>query len=403
MPPTLLPERAEQPTAIPFIGPTNYHESVDFNDLLRSARDTVEEVSPVNVDSDAVIFVDVREPHEVALGTIPGAELIPRGLLESSVEHLDPDSQIVTFCAVGERSLLAAATLTSMGFRRARSLSGGFAAWQAAGRPWEIPATLPVSSVARYSRHISLPEVGLSGQQKLLDARVAIIGAGGLGSPAALYLAAAGIGTLGIFDADRVDISNLQRQVLHGTDQIDHPKVDSARRTIKNLNPDVRVEAHQVNIVAGNALDLLAGYDIIVDGADNFPTRYLINDVSQHLRIPVVHGSIYRFEGQVAVFDPEDGPCYRCLFPHPPPPELAPNCQQAGVFGVLPGVIGSMQATEAIKLVLGIGTPLRGRLLTYDALTQETFQVRIGKDPDCRACGSALPELVDYDETCLVR
>jgi len=371
--------------------------------MLASARETVGEVKPTDLDETDVILIDVREPHEVALGSIVGAEKIPRGLLESQVAHLSRPDPIVTFCAVGERSLLAGVTLQSMGFSNVRSLAGGFTAWQADGRPWEIPSSLSVMSVARYSRHIALPEVGLTGQQKLLDARVAIVGAGGLGSPAALYLAAAGVGTIGIFDADRVDISNLQRQVLHGTDRIDLPKVESAERTITNLNPDVTVEAHQVNIVAANAVELLGGFDIIVDGADNFPTRYLINDVSQHLGIPVVHGSIFRFEGQVAVFDPQDGPCYRCLFPNPPPPELAPNCQEAGVLGVLPGVIGCLQATEAIKLILGIGTPLRGRLLTYDALTQETFQLRIARDPACRSCGSEPPAIVDYDETCLVR
>ena len=376
---------------------------VNLTEMLAAARLTVPEVTPAALVAASRTFVDVREPHEVALGSIPGAEKIPRGLLETSVDHLSHDQPIVAFCAVGERSLLAGVTLQEMGFTNVVSLAGGFVAWQAAGHPWEIPQTLSVPSAARYSRHIALPEVGVAGQQKLLDARIAIIGAGGLGSPAALYLAAAGVGTLAIFDADRVDVSNLQRQILHGTDRIGQSKASSAERTIANLNPDVAIEAHAVNIVASNALELLAGFDLIVDGADNFPTRYLINDVSQHVGIPVVHGSIFRFEGQVAVFDPNNGPCYRCLFPHPPPPELAPNCQEAGVLGVLPGVIGSLQATEAIKLIIGIGTPLRGRLLTYDALTQETFQLRIAKDPNCPSCGSTPPAIVDYDETCLVR
>ncbi len=371
--------------------------------MLAAARQTVPEVTPAGLVTANRTMIDVREPHEVALGSIPDSEKIPRGLLETSVDHLSYDQPIVAFCAVGERSLLAGVTLQEMGFTNVESLAGGFVAWQAAGKPWEIPPTLSVPSAARYSRHIALPEVGVAGQQKLLEARVAIIGAGGLGSPAALYLAAAGVGTLAIFDADRVDVSNLQRQILHGTDRIGQSKAASAERTIANLNPDVAVEAHAVNVVASNALEVLAGFDLIVDGADNFPTRYLINDVSQRLGIPVVHGSIFRFEGQVAVFDPNDGPCYRCLFPHPPPPELAPNCQEAGVLGVLPGVIGSLQATEAIKLILGIGTPLRGRLLTYDALTQETFQLRIAKDPNCPSCGSTPPAIVDYDETCLVR
>lgn len=371
--------------------------------MLAQARQSVREVTPSDLAIGDAVLIDVREPNEIALGTIDGAATIPRGVLESEVGHLAPDDPIVTYCAIGERSLLAAVTLQSMGFTNVRSLAGGFAAWQAAGHPWGIPATLSIPSMARYSRHIALPEVGLEGQQKLLDSRVAIIGAGGLGSPVAMYLAAAGVGTIGIFDPDRVDVSNLQRQIVHGTDRIGQSKSDSAGRTIANLNPDVKVDSHAVNIVAANAVDLLSGYDVIVDGADNFPTRYLINDVSQHLGIPVVHGSIFRFEGQVAVFDPADGACYRCLFPQPPPPELAPNCQEAGVLGVLPGVIGCLQATEAIKLILGIGEPLRGRLLTYDALAQETLQLRIAKDPNCPACGPSLPAIIDYDEACLVR
>ncbi len=371
--------------------------------MLADARRSVREVMPADLAVGEAVLIDVREPNEIALGTIDGALTIPRGVLESEVGHLSHDEPIVTFCAIGERSLLAAATLHSMGFAEVRSLAGGFAAWQAAGQPWAIPATMSIPSMARYSRHIALPEVGLAGQQKLLNSRVAIVGAGGLGSPAAMYLAAAGVGTIGIFDPDRVDVSNLQRQIIHGTDRIGQSKADSAERTIANLNPDVTVDSHPVNIVAANAVELLAGYDVIVDGADNFPTRYLINDVAQHLGIPVVHGSIFRFEGQVAVFDPNDGACYRCLFPQPPPPELALNCQDAGVLGVLPGVIGCLQATEAIKLLLGIGVPLRGRLLTYDALSQETFQLRISKDADCPSCGPSLPAIVDYDETCLVR
>ena len=370
--------------------------------MLAAARQTVPEVRPTEPFPAGTILIDVREPHEVALGTIPSALQIPRGVLETDTTDLSFDTEILLFCAIGERSLLAAVTMQSLGFTNVRSLAGGFSKWKETGLDWEIPHGLPLARMARYSRHVALPEVGVEGQQKLLDARVAIIGAGGLGSPAALYLAAAGIGTIGIFDADRVDVSNLQRQILHGTDRIDQPKAESATRTIANLNPDVRVDSHQVNIVAANAEQLLSGYDLIVDGADNFPTRYLVNDVSQHLAIPVVHGSVFRFEGQVAVFDPSQGPCYRCLFPTPPPPELSPNCQEAGVLGVVPGVIGTMQAAEAIKLILGIGTPLRGKLLTYDALSQESYLLRISKDPQCPACGPDLPTIVDYDETCVL-
>lgn len=370
--------------------------------MLAAARETVPEVGPTDPRPSGTIMIDVREPHEVALGTIPGALQIPRGVLETEATHLDFDAQILVFCAIGERSLLAGVTMQALGFTNVRSLAGGFSSWKATGLDWEIPDGLPLARMARYSRHVALPEVGVEGQQKLLEARVAIIGAGGLGSPAALFLAAAGVGTIGIFDADRVDVSNLQRQILHGTDRIDQPKAESAARTIANLNPDVRVEPHQVNIVAANAQQLLTGYDLIIDGADNFPTRYLVNDVSQHLAIPVVHGSVFRYEGQVSVFDPRQGPCYRCLFPAPPPPELSPNCQEAGVLGVVPGVIGTIQATEAIKLILGIGTPLRGTLLTYDALTQESHQLQITKDPQCSACGPDLPAIVDYDETCVL-
>ena len=378
---------------------------VNISDLLTAAQERVPQITPDGLATSAfsdALLLDVREAHEVALGTLSGSVHIARGLIETEIHQLDPTRPTLVFCAVGERSVLAASTLLDLGFSSVANLAGGFTAWKEAGLDWELPAGFNTDRMARYARHLTLPEIGLRGQERLLDARVALIGAGGLGSPAALYLAAAGVGTLGIFDADRVDVSNLQRQILHGNDRIDQPKTDSARRTIANLNPDVTVQTHAVRVVAANALELLAGYDLIVDGADNFPTRYLLNDVAQHLRIPIVHGSVFRFEGQVTVFDPNDGPCYRCLFPSPPPPELAPNCQEAGILGVLPGVVGTMQATEAIKLIVGIGRPLRGRLLTYDALTQETFQLRIAKSSECPSCGGPPPQIVDYDETCQI-
>jgi molybdopterin/thiamine biosynthesis adenylyltransferase len=330
--------------------------------------------------------------------------LAPRGLLESSVAaHIrTPDQEVVLYCAGGARSALAAKTLQDMGYSNVWSLEGGFVRWKRDGLPWKTPDSLSSDQRARYSRHILLPEVGEAGQVELLESKVLLVGAGGLGSPAAIYLAAAGIGTIGIVDFDVVDVSNLQRQVLHNLDRLGQSKVESARETLTALNPDVKVEPHDVRLSADNVLDILSGYDVIVDGGDNFPTRYLVNDASLHLRKPVVHGSIFRFEGQVSVFDPYEGPCYRCQYPEPPPPELAPSCAEAGVLGVLPGIIGSIQAVEAIKLILGIGETLVGRLLTYDALAQEFIDLRIRRDPECLACRdeSMPPRIVEYDATC---
>ncbi|MFO7298763.1 MAG: molybdopterin-synthase adenylyltransferase MoeB [Actinomycetes bacterium] len=371
-------------------------------DLIRLAQD-VEEVEPGRFDPDSVVLVDVREPVETASGVIPGAIVIPLGQLPDRIgDHLAPDGRtVVVYCAHGHRSVFGAAILNHLGYR-AVSLRGGVEAWLDRGLPWAGPGTLTGEQLQRYSRHIRLPEVGEKGQQRLLESRVLLVGAGGLGSPAALYLAAAGVGTLGIVDDDRVDASNLQRQVLHSLDRIGMPKVESARETISSLNPDVTVETHQVRLDSSNVLDLMSRYDLVVDGGDNFPTRYLVNDASLHLGVPVVHGSIFRFEGQVTVFDPYNGPCYRCVHRLPPPPGVAPSCEVAGVFGVLPGVVGSIQATEAIKLLLGIGSSLVGRLLVYDALEQEFATLHISRDPECPACRDREdpPRLVDYDDTC---
>jgi adenylyltransferase/sulfurtransferase len=352
--------------------------------------------------------IDVREPDEVAQGVIPGATAIPRGFLESRIEDTvtDRDQPLVVYCAGGARSAFAAKSLHQMGYTNVVSMAGGFTAWKAAGLPFETPFQFTPAQQRRYSRHFLLPEIGEAGQQKLLGARILLIGAGGLGSPAALYLAAAGIGTLGIVDDDVVDDSNLQRQVLHSTERIGMSKVESARQAITALNPDVTVVGHEVRLTRENALELFAGYDVIVDGADNFATRYLVNDACVILGKPNVHGSIFRFEGQVTVFDANHGPCYRCLFPDPPPPDLAPNCAEAGVLGVLPGVIGMLQAVETIKLVAGIGSPLHGRLVLYDALEATFRELHIDKDDACPMCSrsdAVSMDQIDYSEiTCAI-
>ncbi|HJR93560.1 MAG TPA: molybdopterin-synthase adenylyltransferase MoeB [Acidimicrobiia bacterium] len=377
-----------------------------YQELVAIARAAVSEVEPEAVERrlNAAVIIDVREGDEHAQGTLPGALLLPRGTLESTISGAvpDPRAEIVLFCGGGGRSALAAHTLGAMGYSNVHSMAGGFGRWKAEGRPWAPPGGMTTEQRTRYSRHILLPEVGESGQAALLGSSVLLIGAGGLGSPAALYLAAAGIGTLGIIDSDVVDATNLQRQVLHNVDRLGMAKVESARETLAALNPDVKLVTYGERLTATNALDILSGYDVIVDGGDNFPTRYLLNDASLHLRIPVVHGSIFRFEGQASVFDPYNGPCYRCLFPAPPPPELAPSCAEAGVLGVLPGVIGTIQATEAIKVLLGLGTTLRGRLLIYDALEEDFSSVTISRRPDCPACADAdaPPRLIDYDYAC---
>jgi len=364
------------------------------------------EITPAELagrPAGTVQVVDMRYDYQLALGRLPGSRWLGPDPVEAvAAECSESDTEIVLLCAEGIRSLAAAEALRARGYRRAASLAGGFERWRAEGRPWEVEAGVDAERLARYSRHLLLPEVGASGQQRLLASRVLLVGAGGLGSPVALYLAAAGVGTLGIVDPDVVEESNLQRQVLHSEETLGRLKVDSAAEAIGRLNRDVTVVRHPVRLTAANALMLMADYDVIVDGADNFPTRYLMNDAALRLRLPVVHGSVFRFEGQATVFRPYQGPCYRCLFPEPPPPEVSPNCAQAGVLGVLPGIIGSIQAAEALKLLLGIGEPMVGRLLTYDALTQEFLTLRVRRDPACPACAdeSRVPALVEYDDAC---
>ncbi len=380
--------------------------SRSYRDLVDRAKERIDEIAPEELESrlSRVVMIDVREVGEHALGAIPGAKLVPRGLLERDIAGVAPDPRtpIVVYCAGGGRSALAAVSLVEMGYQDVSSLAGGFDRWKTEGRAWRTGEGLTPEQHDRYSRHVLLPEVGVDGQTRLLDSKVLLIGAGGLGSPAGLYLAAAGVGTIGVVDFDIVDSTNLQRQVLHNIDRIGMAKTDSARETLAALNPDVKVVAHNERLTADNALRIMAGYDVVVDGGDNFPTRYLVNDASLQLRVPVVHGSIFRFEGQVSVFHPYDGPCYRCLFPEAPPPELSPSCAEAGVLGVLPGIIGSIQAMETIKLLLGIGDPLVGRLLVYDALEEDFTTVGLNRDPDCPACADPErpPTLVDYDQAC---
>jgi molybdopterin/thiamine biosynthesis adenylyltransferase len=330
---------------------------------------------------------------------------IPRGFLELQVEGRVPDKdrKVVVYCAGGTRSALAAQALGQLGYSDVASLTGGFNKWKDEGRDWITPRTLDADQRNRYQRHLLLPEVGEEGQQRLLESKVLLLGAGGLGSPAALYLAAAGVGTIGIVDMDVVDSSNLQRQILHNLDRVGDRKVDSAKKTLTAMNPDVNVVTYDVRLGADNVLEIIGGYDVIVDGTDNFPTRYLVNDAALLLRIPVVHGSIFRFEGQATVFAPYEGPCYRCLVPEPPPAELAPSCAEAGVLGVLPGIIGSIQAVEAIKLLLKLGDPLVGRLLAYDALEQSFRTFKVRRDPACPACGENAGEIViaEYDDLCM--
>ncbi len=379
-----------------------------FRELLSSTKERIREVDTAGAEEAigrGAVVLDVREPDEYEQGALPGAVHIPRGHLESQIENrvLDRDAPIVVHCAGGTRSAFAAETLSELGYTDVVSMAGGFNKWKDEGRTWSVPRVLSAEQRNRYQRHLLLPEVGAAGQQRLLDAKVLLLGAGGLGSPAALYLAAAGVGTVGIVDMDVVDESNLQRQILHNLDRIGERKVDSAKKTLTAINPDVDVVAHDVRLGADNVLDVFRGYDVIVDGTDNFPTRYLVNDASLKLRIPVVHGSIFRFEGQATVFHPYVGPCYRCLFPQPPPAELAPSCSEAGVLGVLPGIIGSIQAMEAIKLLLDLGETLTGRILTYDAMDESFRTLRSRRDEHCPACSIDPDDLViaEYDELCM--
>jgi adenylyltransferase/sulfurtransferase len=380
-----------------------------YRELLQQTRSEISEIDASHarhrIESGEPVVVDVREQDEWDEGHIPGAVHVPRGHLESRIERLAPDTSrpVVVYCSAGNRSAFAAKTLAELGYEDVVSLAGGFTDWKRNGFPVLLQAGLEAPQRARYSRHLLIPEVGEQGQLKLLDSKILLIGAGGLGSPASLYLAAAGVGRIGIVDADVVDESNLQRQIVHSTESLGEPKVESARRAVEALNPDVEVVAYKERLTSENIERILAdGWEVIVDGADNFPTRYLVNDASVWHDIPVVHGSIYRFEGQVTVFKPHQGPCYRCLFPTPPPPELAPSCAEGGVLGVLPGVIGSLQASEALKLALGIGEPLIGRLLLFDALAATFDEVKLRRDPDCPVCGEhpTITEYVDYVEFC---
>jgi molybdopterin/thiamine biosynthesis adenylyltransferase/rhodanese-related sulfurtransferase len=384
---------------------------VTFDTLLRELRGKTSEIDAGGLDAalrgaQRPAVIDVREPDEHAQGMIPGTLHIPRGFLELRIERNVPDrgTPVVIYCASGTRSVLAARSLGELGYTHVSSLAGGFTGWKRAGLPWEQPISLRPDQESRYSRHTLLPEVGIAGQIKLLGAKVLCIGAGGLGSPSSMYLAAAGIGTIGMIDDDVVDASNLQRQILHGTDRVGVAKVDSAETTLRGLNPDVKVDKHRTRITSDNALALIAPYDVIVDGADNFATRYLVNDAALRLAKPVIHASIFRFEGQITVFPGAGSPCYRCLYPQPPPAEDAPSCAEAGVLGVLPGIMGVLQATEAIKLILGLGDTLAGRLLCYDAIKTRFRELRLRRDPACPTCGDGVDRsqipLIDYEQFC---
>jgi molybdopterin/thiamine biosynthesis adenylyltransferase/rhodanese-related sulfurtransferase len=382
-----------------------------YGDLLAEVRGDVRTVSLEELrrrldSNEGYVVVDVREKDEVRGGYIPGSVSIPRGFLEMQAEQKLPDkgARIVTYCAGGVRSAFAARTLAELGYTHVESANPGFGRWKDLGYPFEMPAQLTDAQRERYSRHILLPEVGEAGQEKLLKARVLLLGAGGLGSPSALYLAAAGVGTIGLVDADTVDMSNLQRQIMHASSRVGQPKVESAKHALNDLNPDVKVLTFQERLTSANVDRLFENFDIIVDGCDNFPTRYLVNDASVFHNKPVIHGSIFRFDGQVTTFVPHKGPCYRCLYPEPPPAHLAPSCAEAGVLGILPGIIGVIQATEAVKLILGQGDPLVGRLLTYDSLKMKFRELKLRRDKTCPVCGDAptIKEYIDYEGFCAV-
>ncbi len=372
-------------------------------ELLRQVKSQIEEVDPSEVreliDEGAVI-VDVRETDEFAAGHLPGAKHVPRSYLETRIEGAVPDrsTQVILYCQSGNRSAWATRTLVDeLGYEHVRSMTGGITLWKDRGYEVVVPRALSAEQRDRYSRHVLIPEIGIEGQLKLLDAKVLLLGAGGLGSPTALYLAAAGVGTLGIVDDDVVDLSNLQRQVIHSTQRVGIPKVDSAEESIHALNPDVNVVKYQTRIDASNIMEIIDGYDVIVDGVDNFPTRYLLNDATVRLKIPVVSASILGFDGQLSVFKPYDGPCYRCLFREPPPAELAPSCGANGVLGVLPGTMGLLQATEVVKLILDVGEPAIGRLLLYDALGATLTEVKVHRDPECPICSREPDEISDEE------
>ncbi|MGH2942674.1 MAG: molybdopterin-synthase adenylyltransferase MoeB, partial [Solirubrobacteraceae bacterium] len=372
-------------------------------EFIRQIKSQIAQVDPGEVHetlsapngNGSIALIDVRESEEVARGLIPGAKHVPRGHLESRIEGAVPDrsQHVVIYCASGNRSALAAKTLEELGYEHVESMTGGYTLWKDRGYKVEVPRVLTPEQRERYSRHMLVPEIGAEGQQKLLDAKVLLLGAGGLGSPTALYLAAAGVGTIGIVDDDVVDLSNLQRQVIHTTDRIGVPKVDSAQESMNAINPDVEVVKYETRLDASNIMEIIEGYDVIVDGVDNFPTRYLLNDATVRLKIPVVSASILGFDGQLSVFAPYEGPCYRCLYPAPPPAELAPSCGANGVLGVLPGTMGLLQATEVIKLITGAGEPLVGRLLLYEALGATFTELKVRRDPECAICSRAPEEI----------
>ncbi len=372
-------------------------------ELFRQVKSQIEEVDPSEVKElidEGVAIIDVREAEEFSAGHLPRAKHVPRSYLESRIEGIVPDrsTQVILYCASGNRSAYAARTLEQdLGYEHVRSMTGGITLWKDRGYHVDVPRALTAEQRERYSRHVLIPEIGVEGQQKLLDAKVLLLGAGGLGSPTALYLAAAGVGTLGIVDDDDVDLSNLQRQVIHNSSRIGVPKVDSAEESIRELNPDVDVVKYQTRIDASNIMEIIDGYDVIVDGVDNFPTRYLLNDATVRLKIPVVSASILGFDGQLSVFKPYEGPCYRCLFREPPPAELAPSCGANGVLGVLPGTMGLLQATEVVKLILGIGEPAIGRLLLYDALGATLTEVKVHRDPECPICSRDPEDITDEE------
>ena len=385
----------------------------NFQEIMAEARKEVPEVSAQQVNEllknngKSPVILDVRESDEWRQGHLEGALPLPRGFLEIKVETTVPDKNapIIAYCAGGTRSLLAAKVMKEMGYQNVSSMAGGYGAWKNGGFKWVQDFQYTPDQLIRYSRHFLLPEVGEDGQAKLLQAKVLLVGAGGLGSPAAYYLAAAGVGTLGIIDNDVVDVSNLQRQILHANDRVGMPKVESAKKTLEALNPDVKVIPYQAKLTSENIMEIIKDYDFVVDGCDNFPTRYLVNDACVLTGKPNVHGSIFQFEGQATVFYPKKGPCYRCLYPEPPPAELAPSCAEAGVLGVLPGLIGVIEALEAIKLILGKGEQLVGRLLCFNTLTMEINTLKLRRDPNCPMCGDhpTIHELIDYEEFCSLR
>ena len=383
-----------------------------YQELMTEARDSVPEVTIDEVQAQMEngarpTLLDVREREEYREGHLEGSVPLPRGFLEMRIEEAVPDKStpIVAYCAGGVRSLIAARTLKEMGYEKVTSMSGGYTAWKNAGYKWVADRQFTPEQITRYARHFTLPEVGEAGQAKLLDAKVLCVGAGGLGSPVALYLAAAGVGTIGIADHDTVDMSNLQRQILHTNDRVGMPKVESAQLTLNALNPDVNVVQFKERLSSENVMRIIDDFDIVVNGCDNFPTRYLINDACVMAKKMLVDGSIFQFEGQVTVVDPTEGPCYRCLFPEPPPPGMAPSCAEAGVLGVLPGLVGCMQALEVIKIILGAGKPLVGRMMHFDTLSSEIRVLKLRKDPNCLVCGAnpKIKKLIDYEEFCGLR